>query len=32
MDRLVIDRFVLRKAEQPWLEAGPALPPAFAED
>jgi hypothetical protein len=32
MDRLVIDRFVLRKAEQPRLEAGPALPPAFAED
>ncbi len=32
MDRLVIDRFVLRKAEQPLLESAGELPPAFAED
>ncbi|TFG92636.1 MAG: hypothetical protein E4H11_09215, partial [Myxococcales bacterium] len=32
MDRLVIDRFVLRKAEQPLLESAGGLPPAFAED
>jgi carbamoyltransferase len=32
MDRLVIDRFVLRKADQPLHGPGDALPPAFAED
>jgi carbamoyltransferase len=32
MDRLVIDRFVLRKADQPALPAAGVLPAAYAED